>query len=50
MEKFQAYVRYFKKYAAQYDFDYLMLVAQGYQESGLIKTARIPAGPRALCK
>jgi hypothetical protein len=28
MKKFRLYVRYFQKYAAQYDFDYL--VAQGY--------------------
>jgi membrane-bound lytic murein transglycosylase MltF len=35
MKKFQAYVEYFRKYASQYDFDYLMLAAQGYQESML---------------
>jgi membrane-bound lytic murein transglycosylase MltF len=35
MQKFQAYVGFFKKYAAQYNFDYLMLAAQGYQESML---------------
>jgi membrane-bound lytic murein transglycosylase MltF len=33
MKKFQSYVELFKKYGAQYDFDYLMLAAQGYQES-----------------
>jgi membrane-bound lytic murein transglycosylase MltF len=27
MHKFNAYVRFFKKYAAEYDFDYLMLAA-----------------------
>jgi len=33
MEKFNAYVKYFQQYAAEYNFDYLMLAAQGYQES-----------------
>jgi membrane-bound lytic murein transglycosylase MltF len=44
MEKFRAYVRYFKKYAAEYDFDYLMLIAQGYQESLLDQGRRNPSG------
>src|SRR5258708_583179 len=44
MRKFQEYVRYFEKYAAEYDFDYLMLVAQGYQESGLDQNRRNPSG------
>ncbi|MFY9733475.1 MAG: lytic transglycosylase F [Candidatus Acidiferrales bacterium] len=44
IKKFQAYVRYFKKYAAEYDFDYLMLVAQGYQESLLDQSRRNPSG------
>jgi membrane-bound lytic murein transglycosylase MltF len=33
MKKFNAYVKYFQKYAAEYNFDYLMLAAQGYQKS-----------------
>jgi membrane-bound lytic murein transglycosylase MltF len=33
LRKFNAYVEYFKKYAAEYNFDYLMVAAQGYQES-----------------
>jgi len=33
LQKFNAYVEFFKKYAAEYNFDYLMLAAQGYQES-----------------
>ena len=33
MQKFDQYVAYFKKYAAEYNFDYLMMAAQGYQES-----------------
>jgi membrane-bound lytic murein transglycosylase MltF len=44
MKKFQEYVRYFKKYAAEYDFDYLMLIAQGYQESLLEQSRRNPSG------
>ena len=44
MRKFQEYVRYFEKYAAEYDFDYLMLVAQGYQESGLDQNRKNPSG------
>ncbi len=44
MQKFQAYVAYFRKYAAEYDFDYLMLVAQGYQESGLNQSLKNPSG------
>ena len=44
MKKFQAYVRYFEKYAEEYEFDYLMLIAQGYQESGLDQNVRSPDG------
>jgi membrane-bound lytic murein transglycosylase MltF len=44
MRKFQEYVRYFQKYATEYDFDYLMLVAQGYQESGLDQSRKNPSG------
>ena len=44
MAKFQAYVRYFQKYAAEYNFDYLMLVAQGYQESLLDQGRKNPSG------
>jgi membrane-bound lytic murein transglycosylase MltF len=44
MKKFQAYVGYFQKYAAEYDFDYLMLVAQGYQESLLDQNRKNPSG------
>jgi membrane-bound lytic murein transglycosylase MltF len=44
MKKFQLYVGYFKKYAAEYNFDYLMLVAQGYQESLLDQNRRNPSG------
>jgi membrane-bound lytic murein transglycosylase MltF len=44
MAKFHSYVRYFQKYAAEYDFDYLMLVAQGYQESQLDQSRKNPSG------
>jgi membrane-bound lytic murein transglycosylase MltF len=44
MAKFQAYVHYFQKYAAEYNFDYLMLIAQGYQESLLDQSRKNPSG------
>jgi membrane-bound lytic murein transglycosylase MltF len=44
MRKFQTYVKYFKKYGTQYDFDYLLLAAQGYQESMLNQGMRSPRG------
>jgi membrane-bound lytic murein transglycosylase MltF len=44
MRKFKFYVEFFKKYASQYDFDYLMLVALSYQESGLNQDRRNPSG------
>jgi len=44
MKKFQEYVRYFEKYAKKYDFDYLMLMAQGYQESRLNQSVKNPSG------
>jgi membrane-bound lytic murein transglycosylase MltF len=44
MKKFEAYVHFFQKYAAEYNFDYLMLVAQGYQESLLNQSRRNPSG------
>ncbi len=44
MEKFLATVQIFQKYASQYDFDYLMLAAQGYQESMLNQERRSPRG------
>jgi membrane-bound lytic murein transglycosylase MltF len=44
MKKFQAYVLFFQKYAKEYDFDYLMLIAQGYQESLLDQSKKNPSG------
>ena len=44
MKKFEALSGIFKKYASQYDFDYLMMMAQGYQESMLEQSVRSPGG------
>jgi membrane-bound lytic murein transglycosylase MltF len=44
IKKFNETIAYFKKYSSQYGFDYLMIVAQGYQESMLEQSARSPGG------
>jgi len=44
LAKFDAIVKFFKKYGAKYDLDYLLTVAQGYQESGLDHRVRSPSG------
>ena len=44
MKKFNALVGLFEKHAGTYDFDYLMLMAQGFQESQLDQAARSRAG------
>ena len=44
MKKFEVLSGTFKKYADQYDFDYLMMMAQGYQESTLDQNLRSPGG------
>ncbi|HCP54066.1 MAG: lytic transglycosylase F [Pseudomonadaceae bacterium] len=44
LAKFKSLVEIFKKHAQTYDFDYLMLMAQGYQESRLDQQARSPNG------
>jgi membrane-bound lytic murein transglycosylase MltF len=44
LEKFQAIAQFFQKYGDQYDFDWLMVAAQGYQESKLDQSARSPRG------
>jgi membrane-bound lytic murein transglycosylase MltF len=44
MKKFVAYADFFKKYSDQYNFDYLMIAAQGYQESLLDQSKRSPSG------
>ena len=44
MKKFESLSGIFQKYASQYDFDYLMAMAQGYQESRLEQSVRSPEG------
>jgi len=44
MKKFQRTVTFFKKYSDQYGMDYLLLMAQGYQESRLDQSQRNPSG------
>jgi membrane-bound lytic murein transglycosylase MltF len=44
MEKFRTTLEFFQKYAAMYDFDWLMLAALGYQESRLDQSLRSRAG------
>ena len=43
-KKFQDVVALFKKYGAKYELDYLLMAAQGYQESTLDHGARSPVG------
>jgi membrane-bound lytic murein transglycosylase MltF len=44
IKKLEELTAYFKKYAGEYDFDYLMIAAQGYQESLLDQKRRNPSG------
>jgi len=44
MEKYKAAVALFRKYATQYDFDWLMIAAQAYQESTIDQSKASPAG------
>jgi membrane-bound lytic murein transglycosylase MltF len=44
MMKFQQNIAFFKKYAGQYDFDFIMIAAQAYQESLLDQSKRNPSG------
>jgi membrane-bound lytic murein transglycosylase MltF len=43
-QKFAALVELFRKYGKQYDFDYLLMAAQGYQESRLDQGAKSHVG------
>ena len=43
-KKFLALVQYFQKYGAQYDVDWLLMGAQGYQESQLNQNAKSRVG------
>jgi membrane-bound lytic murein transglycosylase MltF len=42
--KLQEVVELFKKYGGQYDLDYILMAAQGYQESTLDQSVRSPVG------
>ncbi len=42
--RFRHTVELFRRYAAEYDFDYLLVMAQGYQESRLDQSVRSSAG------
>jgi membrane-bound lytic murein transglycosylase MltF len=44
MRKFDRTVEIFRKYAGKYDMDYLLMMAQGYQESRLDQNAKSPVG------
>jgi membrane-bound lytic murein transglycosylase MltF len=44
LARFKQFVPLFRKYGGQYDFPYLLLAAQGYQESGLNQGLRSKAG------
>jgi len=44
MKKFQANLELFQKYSGEYNFDYLMIAAQGYQESLLDQSKKNPSG------
>lgn len=44
MKKFERTVELFRKYAAKYDMDHLLMMAQGYQESRLDQNARSAVG------
>jgi membrane-bound lytic murein transglycosylase MltF len=44
LDRFRETISLFRKYADQYDFDYLLMAAQGYQESGLDQSKRSPVG------
>ena len=43
-QKLQTVVALFKKYGAEYDVDYLLMAAQGYQESTLDQAVKSPVG------
>lgn len=48
VERFKTLVSIFRKHAEEYSFDYLMLIAQGYQESQLDQSRRSPRGAVGL--
>jgi membrane-bound lytic murein transglycosylase MltF len=44
LEKFEAMIRFFRTYSDKYDMDYLLMAAQGFQESQLNQSAKSPVG------
>jgi membrane-bound lytic murein transglycosylase MltF len=44
IERFHATIEFFRKYGDKYNLDYLLLAAQGFQESRLDQSARNPSG------
>ncbi|MGD9349980.1 MAG: transglycosylase SLT domain-containing protein, partial [Desulfobacterales bacterium] len=44
LQRFKDAVKYFKRYSKRYDFDWLMIAAMAYQESGIDQSKRSPAG------
>ena len=44
MARFQTIVKFFQQYAGQYKVDYLLMAAQGFQESGLRQEVKSPVG------
>jgi membrane-bound lytic murein transglycosylase MltF len=44
MARYRDVVQFFQDYAPQYNFDFLMMTAQGYQESRLDQSVRSPVG------
>ena len=48
MAKFARTVEFFRKYGDKYDLDYLLMMAQGYQESRLDQNAKSPVGAQGV--
>jgi len=44
MKRFEETVKTFQKYSSEYRIDYLLMMAEGYQESGLNQAAKSPVG------
>jgi membrane-bound lytic murein transglycosylase MltF len=44
IRKFQDIAKFFRQYSDQYDMDYLLMAAQGFQESRLDQTVKSPVG------